>query len=262
MKLPSFWQYLPKEIQTRFSQKQWGRQRAMVAQGHLLLVLHRIPQPGNREREERLFWRKPDGSWDSTQGSGLLRLMEHVEEYELAEAALGQKYGLARDSEDYFEILEQTSPLLHAAKNLHATLQAAREGIPHDHDLIDLRDRAYEVERTLDLLYMDARHARDFKIAKQSEEEARLSLQSVKIANRLNVLVAIFLPLTALAGIFGMNLHSGLDEGATWTFWVVLVAGVSLGFAMSWWALRGVPIRKAQEGKVKSRILSREPAQR
>lgn len=152
MKLPLFWQYLPKDIQARFGQKHLGKQRAMLAQGHLLLVLHKVPQPDNRERETALFWRKPDGSWDSTQGSGLLRLMEHVEEYELAEAKLCRDYERAKEAEDYFEILGQTSPLLHAAKNLHATLQAAREGIPQEHDLIDLRDRAYEVERTLDLL--------------------------------------------------------------------------------------------------------------
>ncbi len=99
---------------------------------------------------------------------------------------------------------------------------------------------------------MDARHALDFKIARQSEEETRLSLQSIKIANRLNVIAAIFLPLTALAGIFGMNLHSGLDEGATWMFWGVLLAGVMVGIAISWWALRGAQIARAKESKANS----------
>ncbi len=260
MNPPLFWQHLPKEIKARFGQKHYGRQRAMAAEGHLLLVLHQMPQPGSRERKVSLFWRKPDGSWDSTQGGGLVPLMEHVEAYELAEAKLSREYERAKGAEDYFEILGQASPLLHAAKNLHTTLQSAREAVPTDGDLIDLRDRAYELERTLELLCMEAKHALDFKMAQQAEETAKLSTRSIQIANRLNVIAAIFLPLTALSGIFGMNLHSGLEQGSTWMFWVVLLLGVALGFSISLWALRGSRLRKTQEDKVNSRALSREHA--
>ena len=69
IKLSPFWQHLPAEIKERFGQKRSGRQRAMVAEDHLLLVLHKVPQPGKREREGIFFWRKPDGSWDSSQGA-------------------------------------------------------------------------------------------------------------------------------------------------------------------------------------------------
>ncbi len=247
LKLPHFWPQIPNEIKARFGQKHSGRQRAMAAEGHLLLVLHKAPRPGSRERQGVFFWRKPDGSWDSSQGGGLLRLTEHVDEYELAEAKLSREYEHAKEAEDYFQILAQVAPLHHAAKSLHHTLQAAREAIPDDRDLIDLRDEAYDLERTLDLLYLDAKNALDFYIAKQSEAEARLSMRSIEIANRLNVLAAIFFPLTALASIFGMNLHSGVENSPIWTFWAVLLVGVVLGLVMSWWALRGAQNQKAKK---------------
>ncbi len=237
MKLPLFWQQLPSEIKVRFGQKRAGRQRAMVAEGHLLLVLHKTPQPDSQEREGVFFWRKPDGSWDSSQGGGLARLRDHIEEYESAQEKLSREYDQAQDAEDYFKLLEKITPLQHSTGNLYTTLQAAREAIAQDRDLIDLRDWAYDLDRTLDLLYMSTRHALDYQIARQSEKETRLSMQSVKIANRLNVLAAIFFPLTAISGIFGMNLRTGLEGISTWLFWLVLLLGILLGFGLSWWVL-------------------------
>ena len=244
MKLPRFWQLLPDEIKARFGQKRSGKQRAMVADGHLLLVLHKVPQSGKREREGVFFWRKPDGAWESDRGGGYLRVVEHVEEYDAAEVALSREYEQVKNAEDCFALLEKIGPLHHAARSLHATLQAAREGIPHDRDLIDLRDWAYDLERTLELLYADTKNAMDFRIARQAEEEARLSVQSVKLANRLNVLAAIFFPLTALASIFGMNLRSGLEDSPTWMFWLILFAGVLFGAGLSWWVVSLTQMRQ------------------
>ena len=184
MKLPQFWQHLPNEIKARLGQKQFGKQRVMAAEGHLLLILHKAPQAYTREREGVFFWRKPDGSWESTQGGGLLRIVEHIEEYECAEAKLSREYEQAQMAEDYFQILGKVTPLHHAAKSLYNALQSAREAVPQDRDLIDLRDRAYDLERTLDLLSMDTQHALNYRIAKQAEEEASLSKQSIETANR------------------------------------------------------------------------------
>jgi hypothetical protein len=225
MRLPTSW-HLPPEIRARFGQKRSGRQRAMVADGHLLLVLHKAPQHGMRDREGVFFWRRPNGQWEySGQGSGLKRLIEHVEEYSSAEQKLAKEYEQARGAKDYFRILESVGPLHHATRNLHATLQTAREAIPDDRDIIDMRDWAYDLERTLDLLQTDTKHA--------------LDLHSVQVANRLNVLAAIFFPVTAIASVFGMNLVSGLEGNSITIFWSVLLVGIALGFATSWWALRG-----------------------
>ena len=61
--LPTSWE-VPQVFRDRLGSRV-GRQRAMVAEGHLLLVLHAPPAPDQDEREGRFFWRKPDGTWVS-----------------------------------------------------------------------------------------------------------------------------------------------------------------------------------------------------
>ncbi len=53
MNLPSSWQ-LPEEIRQRFGLKSAGKQRAMLADGHLLLVLHRAPRKGETTRDKEV----------------------------------------------------------------------------------------------------------------------------------------------------------------------------------------------------------------
>ena len=171
-------------------------------------------------------------------------LRKHLGEYGSAEERFSEEYEQAETAEDYFRILEEMAPLHHAANNLHATLQAAREGIPDDRDIIDLRDWAYDLERTLDLLYADTKNGLDFHIAKQAEEQARLSLRSVQTANRLNILAAIFFPLTAISSVFGMNLRSGLENAPLLVFWFVFLIGVALGFTTREWVLQGMRARQ------------------
>jgi len=239
MKLPQSWQ-LPEEIKNRLGQKSFGKQRAMVAEGHLLLILHKVPQKDRRSRQGVFFWRKPSGEWEfSGRGRGLPALRKHLEEYGLAEEQLNQAYDRAREARDYFEILEAIAPLQRAAGNLHATLQAAREAISSDRDIIDLRDRAAEIDRALELLRGSAKTAIDFKIAKQAEEQATLSLQSVKTAHRLNILAAIFFPLTAISCVFGMNLPSGFESASIGLFWLVFLTGTLLGVLVRRWAIEG-----------------------
>jgi len=167
MVLPSTWE-LPETIKRRFGQRGAGKQRAMVHEGHLLLVLHELPHQYEPHREAVFYWREPNGEWHySGRGNGMPSLMELMQTYEKAEQDLKKEYEQAEDSEDYFRILEKLSPLQHAAKNLHTTLQVAREGIHEDRDIIDLRDWAYNIERGLDLLYRDAKNALDFSIARK-----------------------------------------------------------------------------------------------
>ena len=240
MQLPSSWA-LPNQIKKRFGQKSSGKQRAMVADGHLLLVLHKAPQRGQRERQGVFFWRKPSGEWDySGRGTGIRTLFKHLKDYSLAEEKFSKDYEKAKDAEDYFQILEALSPLHRAAKNLHGTLQSAREAIPDDRGIIDLRDWAYEIERSLDLLYMDTKNALDFNMAKKADEQTKLSMQSVKAGNRLNTLAAIFFPLTAVSSVFGMNLNHGFENAPILVFWLVFLGGISLGFLIRGWVFQGL----------------------
>lgn len=53
----------------------------MKADGHLLLILHKLPEPGAEERAARIFWRSPQGEWQSTDGgAGLADFETHISE--------------------------------------------------------------------------------------------------------------------------------------------------------------------------------------
>jgi hypothetical protein len=240
--VPLTWQ-IPESLRQRFGQKGLGKQRAMVAEGHLLLVLHKPPQPGSRQREGLLFWRQPSGNWKSTTGvDGLATLNRHLKDFGGAEQQLLMAYEQASSADDYFQVLEDLGPLKLATRNLHAALQTAREGIPEAPELIDLRDAAYEVERTLELLHLDSNNALELALAKQAELQSRLSLKSVRTAQRLNLLAAIFLPLTALASVFGMNLSSGLENSSPIVFWLIFGLGVLAGLGLRTWIARDKPM--------------------
>ncbi len=246
VQVPQNWD-LPEEIKRRFGLKGAGHQRAMVAQGHLLLILHVLPlQKGDRRsslsdslgrRQPIFFWRSSEGSWRSTPGtSGIQGLQQHLKRYETASEEFTQRLREAAWADDYFQLLQNIAPVELAAKNLHSALQSAREGVPEDRDLIDLRDWAREIERSLSLLYLSTKNTLDFYMARQAEEQARLGAQSIKIGTRLNVLAALFFPLTAIASLFGMNLMSGV-ESQEGVFWLVLVLGVAMGIVTQRWVL-------------------------
>ncbi len=239
MNIPDSWG-LPVEIKQRFGLRGAGKQRSMTADGHLLLVLHQAPRHGKRERVSVFFWRKPNGEWlCSKSQEGLQSLRQHIKEYETAEQEYSNEYEQVDEAEDYFRILENMAPLHRAAKNLHAVLQSAREAVPADQNLIDLRDQAYNLDRTLDLLYADTKNALDYQIAKTAEQQAQLSLKSVETADRLNILAAIFFPLTAISSLFGMNFPTGLEDASLAVFWGVLLVGMILGFFIRGWAITG-----------------------
>jgi len=233
--LPSYWD-LPDEIRRRFGEKSSGKQRAMAAQGHLLLVMHKAPNKDQRDRKAAFFWRNPAGQWLSESSSeGLAALQRHVKEYDKLEAQLDAQYQKAADSEDYFDILEHLGPLKHAAANMHNTLQAAREAVTDDKDIIDLRDQAASIERNLALLQDDCKNALDYTSAQKAAEQAQFGRLAAQAGHRLNILAAVFFPLTAIAGIFGMNLRSGLEQAPKWVFWAIFIAGACLGIIIHNW---------------------------
>ncbi|NEO83780.1 MAG: hypothetical protein F6J87_05885 [Spirulina sp. SIO3F2] len=204
------------------------------------MILHKAPVPGQRDRIPVFFWREPNGIWHS-EGSkyGLQPLHKHLQAYSKAESELTEQYEQASQAEDYFALLEAMTPLRLASQNLHSTLQSAREGIPNDIDIIDLRDWAYELERSLDVLHANAKNALDFRLAQRAEEQTQLSMKAVELGNRLNILAAIFFPLTAVSCVFGMNLVSGLEGQAIAPFWLMVLGGIGLGVWVRRWVLTG-----------------------
>lgn len=228
--IPTQWS-VPEKFRARMGEGA-GRQRAMVEEGHLLLVLHEVPEPKRPERTARLFWRDPTGEWKSQGlGGGVGPLKEHVSEFEFAVDGLEERLQSAERARDWFEILREATPLQRTAHHLAATLQAAREAID-DRELITLRDRANELERAIDLVTAEARDAIDFITAQKAEAQAAASAELSRESHKLNVVTAVFLPITALASIFSMTLKSGLESAAPWLFWSIVALGVGIGLVM------------------------------
>ncbi len=231
MLLPHEWN-VPRAFSDRLGDSV-GRQRAMAADGHLLLVLHKVPQPGVPEREGVLFWRDPQGQWaTSGRGEGIGALRRHVEDFAAAVDRLESAYEEANDAESFWHVIEGIVPLHRSVTHLHSVLQSAREAVSQDRDLITLRDRAGEVERAADLLHTDALNGINYTLARRSEELARSSHELSQAGHRINLLAAVFLPLTAVASAFGTNLRSGLEPHGPLVFWIMLAAAIALGFAV------------------------------
>ena len=167
MIIPANWS-LPDSIRNRISQTTYGRQRAIVEDGHVLIILHKPPGPDDRTRDSVLFWRNPAGEWHFNRGatgSGNTALKRHVQTYVDVEAKLTQDYEKAAGTEALFNLLEELTPMSRATENMYLALQAAREAVKGDLFLIEVRDLAYEVSRNIDLLLEDGR-ARNSNIAR------------------------------------------------------------------------------------------------
>jgi hypothetical protein len=237
MIIPPTWS-LPDAIRTRLGQTTYGRQRAIFEEGHLLLVLHKPPGPDDATREGALFWRNPAGEWQFNRGGpGPGGLKRHIQSYVELENKLTQDYEHAADTSTLFDLLEALTPLVRAARNMHAALQTARETVKGDTFILEIRDLAYDVERNFDLLLEDVRNAIQQRTAREAEEQARLGREALQASHRLNTLAALFLPLTAIASVFSMNFSHGLNEHSPGLFWLVFIIGLGLGLAMKGWVL-------------------------
>jgi len=235
MIIPPTWN-LPETIRVRLGANTYGRQRAILEEGHVLLVLHRPPGPDDRTREGVLFWRNTAGEWQCNRGGpGPGGLKRHVQSYVDLEGKLTQDYEVATSSNAFFALLEALTPLNRAARSMHAALQAAREAVKQDAFIIEVRDLAYEAERNFDLLVEDVRNAIHHTTAREAEIQAQTSKEALAASHRLNILAALFLPLTAVTSLFGMNFAKGLDEEIPLLFWIIFAGGVALGFVIKSW---------------------------
>jgi hypothetical protein len=230
--LPAAWTEIPPSIAERFG-SQAGRQRAMVHENHLVLVTHLVPGADDVERKAAIFWRKPDGTWKAAGEAkgGLHALRGLVDAYRQRALALETELEGAKRAADYFAILMSVAPLLRAARHLHKTLQEARDAIKNDHDIIGLRDLAGDAERTAELVQQDAKHGLDYTTARRAEEQAETADHISKSSHRLNLIAALFLPISALGSVFGVNLAHGLEtKAAPWLFWGFIATSFLFGF--------------------------------
>lgn len=216
-----------------------GRQRAMVADGHLLMILHEPPQADDEIRDARLFWRNPEGEWTTNDTTGQIRsLHQHFEEYDAQIDKLEEMEKAALSADVYFELLSELTVLHRAARNQHVAFQEAREAID-SRDLINYRDRCYTIERLAELLQSDAKNALDLTIARRAEEQADTSYHMAVSSHRLNVLVAFFFPIATLCAIFGTNLDTGLEHmHPPYPFLATIGAGMAIGVVLKFLVTR------------------------
>lgn len=233
IQLPKMWE-VPEVFRERIGDRS-GRQRAMLAEGHLLLILHQAPRPNEDRRVAAFFWRQPDGNWMSSEhGAGLAALNLHVDAYESVIDHWETQEDEAVSAASYFEVLDRLAPVHRAVRNLHAVLQDARKQVNGDRNLINLRDRAYDLERRAELLYAGAKNSLDFAVAQRSEEQSSAANRMAQSAHRLNLLAAFFFPLATLSAVFGVNLKFGLEENPPpWGFLGLVGVGLLMGIVLA-----------------------------
>jgi hypothetical protein len=231
--LPLTWQ-VPDEIRNRLGKKV-GRQRAMFAEGHLVLVLHAPPKPDEDERRPRFIWRSPDGAWRSSEGGqGPGVVYRHLDEFTDVIQHYDEQEDRASKATEYFALLDALGPVHRAARNCYQVFQDARQLRPDDREIINFRDRAYENERRAELLYQGAKNSLEFSIAKRVEEQAEVSHRMSVAAHRLNVMAAFFFPIATLSAIFGVNMVHGLERAhAPYSFLALVAAGLAGGILLT-----------------------------
>jgi CorA-like Mg2+ transporter protein len=229
--LPPAWQ-IPASIRSRLG-REAGPQRAMLEDGHLLLILHEPPAPNVVEREPAFFWRTPGGEWNVRRGGGRHgSLADFLKAYGDILLSMEARESAAATAADYHAILESAAPVLRAVRGVYRTLQQAREMVKEDAALINHRDRAAALERTGELLLQDAQFGLNYIAARHSEAQAEIAGRMAATAHRLNVLAALFLPLTAVASVLGMSVHSGIPDNQQ-NFWLIVAAACALGLLVA-----------------------------
>lgn len=181
-----------------------GSQRAMEADGHLLLVVHLPPKPNERARRGRLLWRDAEGNWrGSDTGSGPMAVRKHLEQYATEIEEFDKAEAAALTADDYLPLMEGLAPLLRSA-------------------------------RDADLLSTDTKHGMEVAMIRRAEAQARASERIAVAANRFNLLVAFFFPIGMLGAVFGVNLQNGLEGiPPPWPIVTLVIAGILCGLFLA-----------------------------
>lgn len=211
--IPSNWASFPDEFRNRLGSTV-GRQRLMQSEQSILIVSHQVPEHDEVGRRGVLFWRDSSGEWRCSNGDpGKAALGMHLDRYSKKLDTYETSVSKAQRADDYLALLEGLAPLVRSNRNLFETLDEARKAVPEDRELINRRDKAYDLSRQADLLYEDAKNSMDVAIVRRADEQAQASHQMMLAAHRLNTLAALFFPFATLGAIFGTT----LTDNWTWS---------------------------------------------
>lgn len=236
--IPDSWS-VPERARVRVGARV-GRQRVIVEEGHALLLLHQVPARGERTRRPVVLWRAPDATWTSlAPPQGLLALGALLDAYEARLDQLETRRAQDAGAAAHGALLAEARPIERAIRHAHAALQATREQIPDDADVLGARDRAYDLARVAELLVEEIDAALEVTVAERAEEQAALAERIAIESRRLNLLAAVCLPITALGSILGMNLPHGLEGTAgPGTFWAIVLGATVMGVGLTAWIQR------------------------
>jgi hypothetical protein len=225
LKLPGHFE-LERDLREQLSSRP-GHQRCVVGNAELLLVLHEVPAAGVPEREALFFWRKYDGTWVQNGGSGIDDVGALLDRYAHAIDANEETLEKTDSTAELFGILRHAGPLSRSSRNMVSALEQALAQEPDDTQVRNYRDRAREIERAAELLHADARETMLFWQAESSEKHTKSAERLGNIVFKLNLLTGFFLPLVALAGLFGMNVD--LPDFVKGMFWWIFFGGLFVG---------------------------------
>lgn len=181
-----------------------GRQRLMIDNQQFLIVAHEVPKADENDRRGVLFWRDERGEWRASNGDpGKVGLDNLLNIYAKSLDDFDRKEASAQRADEYWPILDGMAPVVRSVRHLLEVLEQARQAFPKVRELIDYRDRAYELTRTAELLYSDAKNAMDVAVVRRAEQQSEASRQQASAAHRLNQLAALFFPLATLGSVFG-----------------------------------------------------------
>jgi hypothetical protein len=238
--IPANWSSLPVEFRNRLGTTV-GRQRCMYSEGQLLIVAHLVPEHDEVSRRGILFWRDAAGEWKCSNGDpGRMALGMHMDRYSKRLDMFEQQEQAANKADDYLPLLEGLAPLVRSNRNLLETLEEARKAIPEARELIDHRDRAYDLSRQAELLYEDSKNSMEVAIVRRADEQAQSTQKMMVAAHRLNILAAMFFPFATLGAIFGTT----LTENWQWSdspepFVAFVIAGVMGGIVLTLFVAQG-----------------------
>ncbi len=232
--IPPTWE-IPDYFHRRLGD-QPGRQRAMCESNHLLLVIHEPPAANERKRGHRIIYRGPDGNWlSSGRGTGLSDLKNVLDTYAQQFVQLEKLSDSAKTADDFMSLNESIIPLRRSARNFYQTLQDARESMPDVRELINLRDQAYELSRTGELLTEEIESAMNLTRMRRAEEQSLSAHMMSKQGHRLNLLAGFFLPLVTLATVFSISPGLGFVQTLTNpTVQTVAGIGIAIGAIVCW----------------------------
>lgn len=230
--VPSSWQ-LPQVFRDRLGTTA-GRQRFMQDGQQLLLVVHVVPLADENERKGLLFWRDETGEWRASNGDpGKVAIPNFLNSYVKRLDEFDALESRAQRADEYLLLLDGLAPLVRSTRNLLAVLDEARQEFPKVRELIDYRDRAYDLSRTAELLYSDSKNSMEIAVVRRAEEQAESSKQQAEAVHRLNKMAALFFPLATLGTIFGTT----LTENWSWSQTPFAFASFVVGGLLAGWAL-------------------------